>query len=211
MAGFNFGSNILTDPKIVGGGQAFTNSMQNMGKFGSAGSNALGNVGKIGDVANKVGKTTKFMDAANKYVAPAQAAMGAVSLGTDIYNSIKAQQQAKEQLDMAKKNFNLELEKQQKYELANNQLAASIDKAWGGSGKVERTLDYSKYATGQGLEKGGAGAGMYMGNNPKQATTESSELNGSGNMPTMGNAISKPVGYSDTLDNGDNEEEAEQN
>ena len=76
------------------------------------------------------------MDKAGKFAAPIQAAMGVAGLGMDIYNTIEANKQMKEQMDLARKNFNLELEKQQKYELANNQLAASVDKAWGGSGEV---------------------------------------------------------------------------
>ena len=82
-------------------------------------------------------------------------------------------------MDLARKNFNLELEKQQKYELANNQLAASIDKAWGGSGQVAPTIDYSKYrpavwnneedrlkeVDNPALIEGGAGKGMVMGAN----------------------------------------------
>ncbi|WP_034580965.1 hypothetical protein, partial [Helicobacter bilis] len=82
-----------------------------------------------------------------KFAAPVQAATSVVGLGMDIYNTIEANKQMKEQMDLARKNFNLELEKQQKYELANNQLAASVDKAWGGSGEVAPpTIDYTKYA-----------------------------------------------------------------
>ncbi|EMZ37272.1 hypothetical protein LS77_008685 [Helicobacter bilis] len=132
---------------------------------------------------NKVmggGKLTAGLDKVGKFAAPVQAATSVVGLGMDIYNTIEANKQMKEQMDLARKSFNLELEKQQKYELANNQLAASVDKAWGGSGEVAPTIDYSKYrpavwdsdeddnlkeVDNPALIQGGAGQGMVMGAN----------------------------------------------
>ncbi|WP_289748810.1 hypothetical protein [Helicobacter bilis] len=132
---------------------------------------------------NKVmggGKLTAGLDKVGKFAAPVQAATSVVGLGMDIYNTIEANKQMKEQMDLARKSFNLELEKQQKYELANNQLAASVDKAWGGSGEVAPTIDCSKYrpavwdsdeddnlkeVDNPTLIQGGAGQGMVMGAN----------------------------------------------
>lgn len=132
---------------------------------------------------NKVmggGKLTAGLDKVGKFAAPVQAATSVVGLGMDIYNTIEANKQMKEQMDLARKSFNLELEKQQKYELASNQLAASVDKAWGGSGEVAPTIDYSKYrpavwdsdeddnlkeVDNPALIQGGAGQGMVMGAN----------------------------------------------
>ncbi|WP_167619998.1 hypothetical protein [Helicobacter bilis] len=134
---------------------------------------------KAGNKTNDVSKLSQGLDKVGKFAAPVQALTSVAGLGMDIYNTIEANKQMKEQMVLAKKNFNLELEKQQKYELANNQLAASVDKAWGGSGEVAPTIDYSKYrpmkhegldmvqdkSDGGALIQGGAGKGMVMGVN----------------------------------------------
>ena len=131
---------------------------------------------KAGNKTNDVSKLSQGLDKVGKFAAPVQALTSVAGLGMDIYNTIEANKQMKEQMDLAKKNFNLELEKQQKYELANNQLAASVDKAWGGSGEVAPTIDYSKYrpmkhegldmvqdkSDGGALIQGGAGKGMWL-------------------------------------------------
>ncbi|WP_281650518.1 hypothetical protein [Helicobacter bilis] len=169
---------------------------------------------KAGNKANGVSKLSQGLDKVGKFAAPLQAGMSVAGLGVDIYNTIEANKQMKEQMDLARKNFNLELEKQQKYELANNQLAASIDKAWGGSGEVAPTIDYSKYANydmeqnkagywenklgANSLVAGGAGRDengnpTYMGANSNAnarsidstQTNTDTELGGSGNMPTL--------------------------
>lgn len=201
-----FSNNLLTNPSVMGGGQAFANSTKGL-------TNLAGTAGDVaGQALGGAGKFTKALESANKYVAPAQAVMGMVSLGMDIYNSVEAQNRAKEQIDLAKKNFNLELAKAQKEELANNQLAASIDKAWGGTGEISKTIDYSAFAPKDytsGLTSGGAGGG-YMGGG---SASPSAEMGGSGNMP-MGSAnTASPVGYSDSIDTqnqseNENEEEA---
>lgn len=185
---------------------------------------------------NKVmggGKLTAGLDKVGKFAAPVQAATSVVGLGMDIYNTIEANKQMKEQMDLARKNFNLELEKQQKYELANNQLAASVDKAWGGSGEVAPTINYSKYrpmkhngldmvqdkSDNGALIEGGAGQGMVMGANSnanarsidstQTPNTDNTELGGSGNMPTLslGGAGGMPVGHSESIDNDNNDYE----
>lgn len=184
---------------------------------------------------------TNGLDKMGKFAAPVQALTSVAGLGMDIYNTIEANKQMKEQMDLAKKNFNLELEKQQKHELANNQLAASIDKAWGGSGEVAPTIDYTKYANydmeqnkagywqnklgASSLVAGGAGRDengnpTYMGANSnadarnidstQTPNTNTEELGGSGNMPTLslGGAGGMPVGHSESIDtdNSDYEE-----
>lgn len=212
MSGFQFGQNILTNPNIMGGGQAFANSVSSVAN--TAGNATAG----ISQAGGAVSKLSKGLDVASKAAAPIQAATSVIGLGMDIYNTIQAQKQAKEQMDLAKKNFNLELEKQQKQELANNQLAASIDKAWGGSGKVESTIDYSQYKLGEmqnnlggnSLVAGGAGAGQVMGENSNtKPSTDNADLGGSGNMPTMSSAgATSPVGYSESVGN-ENEGEGE--
>ena len=167
-------------------------------------SNLAGNIGKAGGFMNKL---SNGLDMANKFSAPVQAGLGIVGLGFDIANSIEANKRAKEQLDLSKKNFNLELEKMQKNELANNKLAASIDKAWGGDGKIENTIDYSQYKTdsggGNSLQAGGAGGG-YVGGNPSEPS-----LSGSGAMPITSGTTLTPVGYSDSINESqDTEQEA---
>lgn len=133
---------ILTNPNAMGGGVAFNNAVNN-----AKASQIVGNVAdKADDVVKSGSKLSAGLDKVGKFAAPVQAATSVIGLGMDIYNTVEANKQMKEQMDLAKKNFNLELEKQQKHELANNQLAASIDKAWGGSGEVAPTIDYSKYA-----------------------------------------------------------------
>lgn len=179
------------------------------------------------------GKLTAGLDKVGKFAAPVQALTSVAGLGMDIYNTIEANKQMKEQMDLARKNFNLELEKQQKHELANNQLAASIDKAWGGSGEVAPTIDYSKYrpmkhdkldmvqdkSDGGALIQGGAGQGMVMGANSnanarsidstQTPNTDNTELGGSGNMPTLslGGAGGMPVGHSESIDTDNNDYE----
>lgn len=190
-----------------------------------------GGGGKVSGVLNSGSKLSKGLDTMGKIAAPVQAATSVIGLGMDIYNTIEANKQMKEQMNLARKNFNLELEKQQKQELANNQLAASVDRAWGGSGKVEKTINYSQYkpmkskwngdlevdedAGGNSLVSGGAGAGQVMGENsttkprsvddmPKPST----DLGGSGNMPTMSSAGAiSPVGYSESVGNENEGEE----
>lgn len=225
---FNLSSSFATNPNVVGAGQAFSNSVNN--------AKALGNVAdKAGDAISSGSKLSKGLDTMGKIAAPVQAAVSVAGLGMDIYNTIQANKQMKEQMDLARKNFNLELEKQQKQELANNELAASVDKAWGGSGKVEKTIDYSQYkptvskwngdlevdknAGGNSLVSGGAG-GQVMGENsttkprgvddmPKPST-DNADLGGSGNMPTMSSAGAiSPVGYSESVGNN-NENEGEE-
>ncbi|TLD84247.1 hypothetical protein [Helicobacter trogontum] len=199
---YDLGINALINPAMaVGGTTPFT-----------------GMASKAGNVANPINKTTgamskftKGLDAANQFIAPIQAAGSAVGLGFDIYNTIESQKKAQEQLDLAKKNFNLELEKDQKQELAYNQLAASIDRAWGGDGKVENTIDYSQYKVdndkgGASLVNSGAGAGEVMG--PSSTSTQavsSNELSGSGNTPIMSAGTITPVGYSESLTSNNNE------
>lgn len=178
-------------------------------------------------------KLSQGLDKVGKFAAPVQALTSVAGLGMDIYNTIEANKQMKEQMDLARKNFNLELEKQQKHELANNQLAASIDKAWGGSGEVAPTIDYSKYrpmkyegldmvqdkSDGGALIQGGAGQGMVMGANSnanarsidstQTPNTDNTELGGSGNMPTLslGGAGGMPVGHSESIDTDNNDYE----
>lgn len=210
-----------------------------MAQVGQAGQEAAAKVGGIvannaDDLAGAMGKLTKGLDMANKFAAPLQAGMSVAGLGMDIYNTIEANKQMKEQMDLARKNFNLELEKQQKHELANNQLAASIDKAWGGSGEVAPTIDYSKYrpavwdsdeddnlkeVDNPALIQGGAGQGMVMGANSnanarsidstQTPNTDNTELGGSGNMPTLslGGAGGMPVGHSESIDTDNNDYE----
>lgn len=196
------------------GVNAFANP--DMAQVGQAGQEAAAKVGGIvannaDDVVKSGSKLSKGLDMGNKFVAPIQAATSVVGLGFDIYNMTEAQKQAKEQMDLAKKNFNLELEKQQKYELANNRLAASIDKAWGGDGKVDNTIDYLQYKMdaggGDSLVDGGAGQGEYMGANSN--TPALSQLGGSGNIPTLtlGGAGGMPVGHSESIETDNNDHE----
>lgn len=166
---------ILTNPNVMGGGVAFNNAVNN-----AKASQIVGNVAdKADDVVKSGSKLSRGLDKVGKFAAPVQALTSVVGLGMDIYNTVEANKQMKEQMDLARKNFNLELEKQQKHELANNQLAASIDRAWGGSGEVAPTIDYSKYrpavsdsgedklkeVDNPALIEGGAGKGQVMGAN----------------------------------------------
>lgn len=220
---------ILTNPNVMGGGVAFNNAVNN-----AKASQIVGNVAdKADDVVKSGSKLSQGLDKVGKFAAPLQAGMSVAGLGMDIYNTIEANKQMKEQMDLARKNFNLELEKQQKHELANNQLAASIDKAWGGSGEVAPTIDYSKYrpmkhegfdmvqdkSDGGALIQGGAGQGMVMGANSnanarsidstQTPNTDNTELGGSGNMPTLslGGAGGMPVGHSESIDTDNNDYE----
>lgn len=176
------------DPLGLGLGQT-QQVMQQTKDLAKQGHNVANSVKDIGamadtldDVADvgKVSKLSQGLDKVGKFAAPLQAGMSVAGLGMDIYNTTEANKQMKEQMDLARKNFNLELEKQQKHELANNQLAASIDKAWGGSGEVAPTIDYSKYrpavwdwgekdnlkeVDNPALIEGGAGKGEVMGAN----------------------------------------------
>lgn len=175
---------------------------------------ALTNVASsAGNVAQGAGKFTKMLDGANKIAAPLQAATGVVGLAMDITNSVEAQKQAKEQMDLAKKNFNLELEKAQKQELAYNELAGSIDRAWGGSGKVANTIDYSQYKTdsggGSSLQSGGAG-GHTMGPTDTPSVASASDMGGSGNTPMGTQNTFSPVGHSDSISDDTQESEEEQ-
>ena len=229
------------DPLGLGLGQT-QQVMQQTKDLAKQGHNVANSVKDIGamadtldDVADvgKVSKLSQGLDKVGKFAAPLQAGMSVAGLGMDIYNTIEANKQMKEQMDLARKNFNLELEKQQKHELANNQLAASIDKAWGGSGEVAPTIDYSKYrpmkhegfdmvqdkSDGGALIQGGAGQGMVMGANSnanarsidstQTPNTDNTELGGSGNMPTLslGGAGGMPVGHSESIDTDNNDYE----
>lgn len=220
---------ILTNPNVMGGGVAFNNAVNN-----AKASQIVGNVAdKADDVVKSGSKLSQGLDKVGKFAAPVQALTSVAGLGMDIYNTTEANKQMKEQMDLARKNFNLELEKQQKHELANNQLAASIDKAWGGSGEVAPTIDYSKYrpmkhegldmvqdkSDGGALIQGGAGQGMVMGANSnanarsidstQTPNTDNTELGGSGNMPTLslGGAGGMPVGHSESIDTDNNDYE----
>lgn len=231
------------DPLGLGLGQT-QQVMQQTKDLTKQGHNVANSVKDIGamadtldDVADvgKVSKLSQGLDKVGKFAAPVQALTSVAGLGMDIYNTIEANKQMKEQMDLARKNFNLELEKQQKYELANNRLAASIDKAWGGSGEVAPTIDYSQYASydmkqnsmgaiknelgGNGLIFGGAGKGQVMGANSnanarsidstQTPNTDNTELGGSGNMPTLslGGAGGMPVGHSESIDTDNNDYE----
>lgn len=234
MRGFNSanaGVNALVNPAMAQVGQAGQEAAAKVG--GLVANNADDLAGAMGKAGGAMGKLTKGLDMANKFAAPLQAGMSVAGLGMDIYNTIEANKQMKEQMDLARKNFNLELEKQQKHELANNQLAASIDKAWGGSGEVAPTIDYSKYrpmkhegfdmvqdkSDGGALIEGGAGQGMVMGANSnanarsidstQTPNTDNTELGGSGNMPTLslGGAGGMPVGHSESIDTDNNDYE----
>lgn len=236
MRGFNSanaGVNALVNPAMAQVGQAGQEAAAKVG--GVVANNADDLAGAMGKAGGAMGKLTKGLDMANKFAAPLQAGMSVAGLGMDIYNTIEANKQMKEQMDLARKNFNLELEKQQKHELANNQLAASIDKAWGGSGEVAPTIDYSQYASydmkqnsmgaiknelgGNGLIFGGAGKGQVMGANSnanarsidstQTPNTDNTELGGSGNMPTLslGGAGGMPVGHSESIDTDNNDYE----
>lgn len=234
MRGFNSanaGVNALVNPAMAQVGQAGQEAAAKVG--GVVANNADDLAGAMGKAGGAMGKLTKGLDMANKFAAPLQAGMSVAGLGMDIYNTIEANKQMKEQMDLARKNFNLELEKQQKHELANNQLAASIDKAWGGSGEVAPTIDYSKYrpmkhenldmvqdkSDGGALIQGGAGQGMVMGANSnanarsidstQTPNTDNTELGGSGNMPTLslGGAGGMPVGHSESIDTDNNDYE----
>lgn len=221
---------ILTNPNVMGGGVAFNNAVNN-----AKASQIVGNVAdKADDVVKSGSKLSQGLDKVGKFAAPVQAATSVIGLGMDIYNTVEANKQMKEQMDLARKNFNLELEKQQKHELANNQLAASIDKAWGGSGEVAPTIDYSKYrpavwdsdekdnlkeVDNPALIEGGAGKGEVMGANSnanarsidstQTPNTDNTELGGSGNMPTLslGGAGGMPVGHSESIDTDNNDYE----
>ncbi|MDY5951402.1 MAG: hypothetical protein SPJ16_09460 [Helicobacter sp.] len=229
------------DPLGLGLGQTqqVVQQTKDLAKQGHNVANSVKDIGAMADTLDdvadvgKVSKLSKGLDMANKFAAPLQAGMSVAGLGMDIYNTIEANKQMKEQMDLAKKNFNLELEKQQKHELANNQLAASIDKAWGGSGEVAPTIDYSKYrpmkyegldmvqdkSDGGALIQGGAGQGMVMGANSnanarsidstQTPNTDNTELGGSGNMPTLslGGAGGMPVGHSESIDTDNNDHE----
>lgn len=234
MRGFNSanaGVNALVNPAMAQVGQAGQEAAAKVG--GIVANNADDLAGAMGKAGGAMAKLTKGLDMANKFAAPLQAGMSVAGLGMDIYNTVEANKQMKEQMDLARKNFNLELEKQQKHELANNQLAASIDKAWGGSGEVAPTIDYSKYrpmkheefdmvqdkSDGGALIEGGAGQGMVMGANSnanarsidstQTPNTDNTELGGSGNMPTLslGGAGGMPVGHSESIDTDNNDYE----
>lgn len=233
MRGFNSanaGVNALVNPAMAQVGQAGQEAAAKVG--GIVANNADDLAGKAGGAMSKL---SQGLDKVGKFAAPVQALTSVAGLGMDIYNTIEANKQMKEQMDLARKNFNLELEKQQKHELANNQLAASIDKAWGGSGEVAPTIDYSQYASydmkqnsmgaiknelgGNGLIFGGAGKGQVMGANSnanarsidstQTPNTDNTELGGSGNMPTLslGGAGGMPVGHSESIDTDNNDYE----
>lgn len=224
MNGFNSanaGVNALVNPAMAQVGQAGQEAAAKIG--GIVANNADDLAGAMGKAGGAMSKLSQGLDKVGKFAAPVQALTSVAGLGMDIYNTIEANKQMKEQMDLAKKNFNLELEKQQKHELANNQLAASIDKAWGGSGEVAPTIDYSKYGSGindnKGLVSGGAGQGQVMGANsnanarsidsPQNPSTNTEELGGSGNMPTLslGGAGGMPVGHSESIDTDNNDYE----
>lgn len=235
MRGFNSanaGVNALVNPAMAQVGQAGQEAAAKVG--GIVANNADDLAGAMGKAGGAMGKLTKGLDKVGKFAAPVQALTSVVGLGMDIYNTAEANKQMKEQMDLARKNFNLELEKQQKHELANNQLAASIDKAWGGSGEVAPTIDYSKYrpavwdsdekdklkeVDNPALIEGGAGKGQVMGANSnanarsidstQTPNTDNTELGGSGNMPTLslGGAGGMPVGHSESIDTDNNDYE----
>lgn len=191
-----------------------------------------GGAGAGANLAQGAGNATKAGGMMNNITSGIGAGLGLAQFGVDIYNTIKQQQQAEKQLDMAKKNFNLELAKQQKQELAHNKLAASVDKAWGGEGKIEKTIDYSQFSPdgNSQLQQGGAG-GEYIKDpyaDSRNQTTQDSYaklsesnantldsnagLNGSGNAPLMASSGMQPVGYSASLSqNTQNPQEQEQN
>ena len=196
------------------------NMLQAFG-FGKGAGKAVGEAVKNGadEAAGKLGenltKAGGFSNTMKNIGAGVGAAVGLGTFGMDIYNTVMNQRAAKEQLDLTKKNWNLELEKAQKQEYANNKLAASVDKAWGGDGKIENTIDYSKYkATDSGYFMGGDGEEDLGGSSLKDGglggdyikdttqNTANNELSGSGNTPMMSspsNNMLQPVGYSESI------------
>lgn len=221
--GSNVGFNALNNfGKGVNGFGVPANAMaQNIQGVGTQTAN-------LGNVANGASNMTKVGQMTNNITSGIGAGLGLAQFGVDIYNTIKQQKQAEKQLDMAKKNFDLELAKQQKQELAHNKLAASVDKAWGGEGKIEKTIDYSQFSPdgNSQLQQGGAG-GDYIkdpyadsrGQSTQDSYAQLSEsnngidsnagLNGSGNAMTMASAGMQPVGYSESLAQNANAQEEE--
>lgn len=159
----------------------------------------------------------------NNITAGVGAATNLLSLGFGIADSIQKNKLAKEQQDMAKKNFNLELEKQQKAELQDNKLAATIDAAWGGDGKIDSTIDYGKYAATQGDASNifsakdqidaqlsaNQNANTFTGQNDQGYINKGSNVSSaSGDTPIASQPSNlTPVGYSESVDSQQTEEE----
>ncbi len=173
------------------------------------GSNVVDVAGKIGNVANAlekgnkiaegVAKTSKFNNTMQGIGAGVNAAAQTIGTITSIVGMVENQKAIKKQQEMAQKQYNMELKKLQQQELNENKLAATIDKTWGGDGKIANTIDYASHA-------GDAGkSGLHGTNQDHGYITSRDETNTiNNNTPTMHNeqAIA-PVGYSESLNNKD--------
>lgn len=169
-----------------------------------AGKEAVG----AGSKAAELSKLDKFSQGANGVAAGVGAAMSVANTITSIIGTVEQQKMAKEQQKMAQKQYNLELKKLQQQELNDNKLAATIDKTWGGDGKIANTLDYGNHAgdkaNASGLHGSNQNHGYITSREDSNVNNSNVESRSSLNTPTLSTqqAIA-PAGYSESLSGKD--------
>lgn len=203
--GFDFGN-------ITQG--AISQATDSVAKIGSNASDIAGGLNKIGDamnkgaeIAEKASKFDKFSKGMGGVAAGVGAAMSVASTINSIVGAVEQQKAAKKQQEMANKQYNLELKKLQQQELNENKLAASIDKSWGGDGKIANTLDYGNHAADgnkSGLNSANQNQGYISSREDSNNANANTESRSSLNTPTLSTqqAIA-PAGYSESLSDKD--------
>lgn len=164
--------------------------------------------GSLGGKAAELSKVDKFSKGMNGVAAGVGAAMSVANTITSIIGTVEQQKMAKEQQKMAQKQYNLELKKLQQQELNENKLAATIDKTWGGDGKIANTLDYGNHAgdkaNASGLHGSDQNHGYVTSREDSNNANSNVESRSSLNTPTLSTqqAIA-PAGYSESLSGKD--------
>lgn len=193
--------------KIIDAGKSLLNSNV-VGKTAdiAGGLNKIGDaMGKGAELAEKASKFDNFSKGMGGVAAGVGAAMSVASTVNSIIGAVEQQKAAKKQQEMANKQYNLELKKLQQQELNENKLAASIDKSWGGEGKIANTLDYGNHAA-DGNKSGLNSANQNQGyiSSREDSNANNTESRSSLNTPTLSTqqAIA-PAGYSESLSDKD--------
>lgn len=179
----------------------------NLNAAGNVAKDVAQNLGNKGaEVGSQVGKFDKVMKGIDGVASGVGAAMAVAGTINSIIGTVEQQKAAKEQQKMAQKQYNLELKKLQQQELNENKLAATIDKTWGGDGKIANTLDYGNHAGDKANASGLHGSNQNHGyiTSREDSNNNATESRSSLNTPTLSTqqAIA-PAGYSESLSGKD--------